>query len=129
MDEVVLGIVCRRGRVLLVKRRKDDDFVWSLPGGKIQSGETKEYAIVREIREESGVDCVAVREIGSRAHPTTERPVSYWECKYHAGVLFPRIKTIEAAEWVSREEALVRLGDSLFEAAKEFLMSATNKAI
>lgn len=112
-----------------MKRLKDDDFAWSLPGGKIESGETKEYAIVREIRQESGIDCVAVREIGQRAHPTTDRPVSYWECKYHAGVLFPKDKTIEESEWVSREEALDRLGESLFEPAKEFLTTATSKAI
>lgn len=121
----MLGIVCRRGRVLLVKRQKDDDFVWSLPGGKIEAGETKEYAIIREIREESGVDCVAVREIGSRVHPVTGRPLSYWECRYHAGVLYPRISTIEKAEWVTREEALERLGEMLFDPAKDFLTSCS----
>jgi len=125
MDEVVLGIVCRRGKVLLVKRQRDDDFVWSLPGGKIEAGETKEYAIIREIREESGVDCVAVKEIGRRIHPTTGRSLSYWECRYHSGVLYPRVKTIEEVAWFTREEALERLGTSLFDPAKDFLTSCS----
>lgn len=129
MDEVVLGIVCRRGRVLLVKRQKDDDFIWSLPGGHIAAGETKEYAIIRKICEESGVDCVAKREIGRRVHPSTEKSLSYWECQYHAGILHPRVATIERAEWVTREEALERLGPSLFEAARTFLMQATHRGI
>lgn len=125
MDEVVLGIVCRRGRVLLVKRRKDDDFAWSFPGGKIGASETKEYAIIRAIREETHVDCVAKREIGKREHPSTGRSISYWECTYHAGVLRPEDKDIDEAEWVRYDEALGRLGETLFQPAKDFLETAT----
>ena len=129
MREVVLGIVCRRGRVLLVKRRKEDDFVWSLPGGTIQGGETREYAIIRKIRQESGIDCVAVREIGVRQHPSTSTVVRYWECRYHAGILRPQASFVEAAEWVDPTVALERLGTSLFEPAAQFLSQVTRPGI
>jgi len=46
--------VFRGAEVLLVKRAKPP-FLWSLPGGRIEPGETAEQAAVRELAEETGV--------------------------------------------------------------------------
>lgn len=52
------GIACiSAGKVLVVKRADDDFFggMFELPGGKIETGETFEESIVREISEECGL--------------------------------------------------------------------------
>ena len=54
----------QEGRVLVVKENYDR-YRWSLPGGRIEDGETPAEACVREAREETGVD-VVVRELVGR---------------------------------------------------------------
>jgi 8-oxo-dGTP diphosphatase len=53
------------GRILLIKRQTVPfrDY-WALPGGKVEAQETVEQAVVREVKEETGLDVEIVRKIG-----------------------------------------------------------------
>jgi len=51
------AIVLEKGEVLLVRRDHAPALgQWSLPGGRVEWGETLREAIVREVREETGID-------------------------------------------------------------------------
>ncbi len=51
------GVAVRDGRILLVKRvHKPAAGYWSIPGGRVEKGETLEEAVRREMLEECGVD-------------------------------------------------------------------------
>ena len=56
----VLGVICRRdGRYLITQRKMDKPWApghWEIPGGGVNAGETSEEAIVRELKEETGLD-------------------------------------------------------------------------
>lgn len=57
---VAVGIVLdERERVLCI--RADEDETWLLPGGTLQRGESLAEGLVREVREETGVDVDPVR--------------------------------------------------------------------
>lgn len=55
--ELCVGaLVCRGGSVLLVQRgREPGRGLWSVPGGRVEAGETMAEAVVRELREETGL--------------------------------------------------------------------------
>ncbi|UQZ83911.1 8-oxo-dGTP diphosphatase [Paenibacillus konkukensis] len=51
----VTGVLVENNSILLVKQNVSSDRKWSLPGGRVEQGETLEEAIVREIEEETGL--------------------------------------------------------------------------
>ncbi len=55
------------GRILL--QRRSDNALWGLPGGSVEIGESVRDAIVREVREETGLTVEIVRLIGVYSDP------------------------------------------------------------
>jgi 8-oxo-dGTP diphosphatase len=59
-----------QGRLLLIKRGHDPGAgLWSLPGGRVEPGETDAAALVRELREETGLAVEAGGLLGSVRRP------------------------------------------------------------
>ena len=52
----VTGVLLRGQTLLLVRQRVSDTRHWSLPGGRAEAGETLAEAVIRELKEETGLD-------------------------------------------------------------------------
>ncbi|EAX47152.1 NUDIX hydrolase [Thermosinus carboxydivorans Nor1] len=58
MKEVTAAIIINDGKVLIAQRAENQKLAgkWEFPGGKIESGETPEECLIREINEELGIN-------------------------------------------------------------------------
>lgn len=59
MKEIkVVAVIIQKENKILATKRGYGEFInmWEFPGGKIESGETKEQALVREIKEELNIE-------------------------------------------------------------------------
>lgn len=81
------------GKVLLSHRRDRD--LWNLPGGGVESAEMPWEAVVRETREETGLDVVTDRLVGVYGKADSDELVFAFVCQIVGGKL---ILTDEADE-------------------------------
>nr|WP_245975784.1 NUDIX domain-containing protein [Amycolatopsis palatopharyngis] len=109
------------GRLLLIRRANEPARgLWSLPGGKVEQGESDAEAVIRELREETGLDAVA----GALAGQVVRGPYEIYDyvCRYTGGVLRAG-DDAAAARWVGQEtfgefEAEGALAEGLAEALR-----------
>ena len=122
MINVVAGIIKNDDESILIAQRnihKSQGGLWEFPGGKIEQGETKEEAIVREIKEELKIDILLIRCVDEKVFKYPEKTINLIaiECKYEGGTL---IKTEhEAVKWVKPEE----MKEYRFAPADEFIVN------
>jgi 8-oxo-dGTP diphosphatase len=72
--QVVAAVMMRENRVLICQRTEEQAFAlqWEFPGGKVEAGEELDAALLRELREELGIDAVIGREIATARHRYAE---------------------------------------------------------
>ena len=106
-------VVNRNAEVLMIFRRGH----WDLPKGKIDKGETKKEAAIREVQEETGIDNVGVvKKIGITHHiyrtPEDGRVLkpSYWYlmCSPDMELIPQFTEDIEKAIWVPSDQRLLQ---------------------
>jgi len=119
---VVAAIVtCERG--VLIGKRNDGDPPWTFIAGEIEPGESPADAVVREVKEETGLRVVAAeREIGRRIHPKTGRTMIYLACSPtgKTDVFVGDPDELAEVRWVSLAEAN-QLLPGLFEPVARYL--------
>jgi ADP-ribose pyrophosphatase YjhB (NUDIX family) len=113
-----------RGRLLLIKRgHEPGKGLWSLPGGRIEAGETDAEALVREMLEETGLTVEPGRLIGRVRRPGIAGNVIDIK-DYAATVTGGELRAgddADDARWVAVEElGALALTDGLVDALTEW---------
>lgn len=93
--------------LLVLRGREPGRGLWSLPGGIVHAGETLRAAVVRELREECGIEVAVAEaaEVVERMIPDTEGRLQYhyvildYQAKWLRGELAAS-EDVEDARWV-----------------------------
>ena len=120
--DIAVGIIWRGDEVLISKRRPEGLLggLWEFPGGKIEAGETPPQALVREAREELGIEVGDARPFMVVHHAYTHFKVTLnvLHCRYLSG----EPQCYGCAEW--RWEIVPRLDAYAFPTANRKILAA-----
>ena len=91
-----VALIDSEGRVLLAQRPEGKSMagLWEFPGGKVEAGESPEAALIRELKEELGIDtwqsCLAPLTFASHAYPEFHLLMPLFACRKWQGIAAPR---------------------------------------
>lgn len=100
MKKAVCALITDISGYILGVSRKDNHLDFGLPGGKVDGDETWEEALIREVKEETGLDVEVLEEIFQREDD--EFQVKTFHCKIVSG----KISSAETGKvnWITWEE-------------------------
>ena len=103
-----VALIDQDGRVLLAQRPKGKSMagLWEFPGGKVETGETPEAALIRELQEELGINtwksCLAPLTFASHAYDDFHLLMPLFACRKWEGV--PRPQENQTLKWVRKQD-------------------------
>ncbi|SHG83560.1 8-oxo-dGTP diphosphatase [Kaistia soli DSM 19436] len=113
MSRLLLVVACALvdpdNRVLIAQRPEGKTLagLWEFPGGKVDAGEAPEAALIRELREELGIEtkeaCLAPLTFASHAYDDFHLLMPLYVCRRWTGT--PESREGQALKWV-RAKAL-----------------------
>ena len=105
---VAVALVDVDGRVLLAQRPQGKAMagLWEFPGGKVQPGETPETALIRELKEELGIDvaeaCLAPLSFASHRYEGFHLLMPLYVCRRWSGS--PEAREGQRLAWVRSQK-------------------------
>ncbi|MEI9960630.1 MAG: 8-oxo-dGTP diphosphatase MutT [Limisphaerales bacterium] len=118
--DVAAALIFKDGKLLITQRHATAHLggLWEFPGGKREPNETFEQCLVREIREEIGVEILVGELFETVAHSYPEKTIrlKFFRCRLVQGE--PKPIECAAVKWVNQSE----LDDYEFPAADAQLL-------
>ncbi|GAB2680701.1 NUDIX domain-containing protein [Aliiglaciecola aliphaticivorans] len=104
--DVSAGIIVKENKVLAARRKKGLHLAgfWEFPGGKVELGESPEVCLIRELKEEFGIDTVVTDFVGENTHSYSDKTIHLIAFRVeHLGGEFQLIDHDEI-KWLSAAE-------------------------
>ena len=101
---IIVLILRDDGKALLAHNKKFAGKVYSLIAGFTEAGESLEAAVIREVREEVGLEVRDTTYVASQPWPFPNSLMIGFTARYAGGLITPDGEEIEDARWFSRDE-------------------------
>jgi 8-oxo-dGTP diphosphatase len=126
---VAAAVLIEQSRVLLTQRKPGSHLqgAWEFPGGKVEADEDPRQALERELREEIGIEAIALDPVEITFHRYPEKSVLllFFDACRRDGSPEPRAIDVAAVRWA----ALQDLKDELFPPADVAVLQKVRKRL
>jgi len=103
--EVAAGLIFHHGKLLIAQRFAGAHLggLWEFPGGKLEGGESFECCLIRELREELGIEVAVGESVEDLTHeyPAKTVRLRFFRCSLQANSPAPKAIGCAAFAWIS----------------------------
>ena len=104
----VVAVIQHNDRLLVIRRAEGviAPGCWCFPGGGVEPGESMPDALVREVREEIGIDVEAVEPLWEWTRPDGLLVLSWWRARLldSSAILNPNPAEVAETRWATPDE-------------------------
>lgn len=99
LEPAVIVIVKKGDKILLAEHKNRNDGMYSCIAGFVETGETIEETVKREVKEETGITVKNIRYAGSQAWPYPDQLMLAFYCEWESGEIKIQEDELKDAQW------------------------------
>ena len=99
IEPAVIILVRKEGKILLAEHQNRNDGVFSCIAGFVETGESVEQTVIREVKEETGLKVKNLRYAGSQSWPFPDQLMLAFYCDWESGEIQVQQEELKQARW------------------------------
>jgi len=103
IEPCIIVLVTKGDKLLLAKHRVRNQNIHTCIAGFIEIGESAEQAVVREVREEVGIEIKDLRYVGSQGWPFPDQLMLGFRAEYKSGDIRVQESELVEAKWFTKD--------------------------
>ncbi len=100
----IIVAIRKGGQILLAQHLRHNSNMYTVIAGYVESGETLEQCVVREVKEETGIDIKNIRYFGSQPWAFPSSMMIAFLADYKSGTIKPDYTELADVKWFSPDE-------------------------
>ncbi len=103
IEPAIIVLVKRGEEILLVKNKNRSREFWSCVAGFVESGESIEQTVIREVKEETGLTVKNITYRGSQSWPFPDQLMLAFTAEYESGTIKIQEEELDDAAWFKKD--------------------------
>lgn len=104
INPCIITVIEKDDRILLLRHKQRNQDIFACLAGFVETGESIEHALRREVIEETGLEIEDIRYVGSQSWPFPDQLMFGFTAKYKSGTFNLQSDEIYEAGWFSRDD-------------------------